>query len=274
MLELSKHGQVLADLLSLSAASDSARLATARDVAFDGAGRVPCIEALRGAGACVVPVEGYQASDLILLLFISSVVNLQVTYGRYTYTLHPHPIPHTLHLAVCGCRSIRLVPALILPYARQRQFRGLFENVVRKSVPSEHLSPRAVEVAGRTKPVEGSLPSSRPPSNPATTFDIRESRSGDEEREDLGVLHQAEDSTVRVHPFEAQVCFVRARRLQCASSDDDKYRTERGLWYSVDVKSGCDRSELKSRYYPCVSSHGHLLPTRGKTKAARSFHSH
>lgn len=60
--ELSKHPQVLADILSLSAASDEARLAAAREEPFEEAGTIPCIEALRGEAACVVPEEDYEAS--------------------------------------------------------------------------------------------------------------------------------------------------------------------------------------------------------------------
>lgn len=60
--ELSKHPQVLADVLSLSAASDEARLAAASEEPFDGPGSIPCIEALRAQAACPVPVEDYEAS--------------------------------------------------------------------------------------------------------------------------------------------------------------------------------------------------------------------
>lgn len=60
--ELSKHPQVLADVLSLSAASDEAKLAAASEEPFEGTGSIPSIEALRGEAACVVPVEDYQAS--------------------------------------------------------------------------------------------------------------------------------------------------------------------------------------------------------------------
>lgn len=62
--ELSKHPQVLADVLSLSAASDGARLAAASEAPFPGVGKVPCIELLRGETACAAPPESYQASEL------------------------------------------------------------------------------------------------------------------------------------------------------------------------------------------------------------------
>lgn len=58
--ELSKHPQVLSDVLSLSAASDRARVAAANEEPFDGPGAVPCIEALRSETACAVPEEDYQ----------------------------------------------------------------------------------------------------------------------------------------------------------------------------------------------------------------------
>lgn len=60
--ELSKHPQVLADVLSLSAASDEARLAAASEEPFDGPGSIPCIEVHRAEAACLVPVEDYEAS--------------------------------------------------------------------------------------------------------------------------------------------------------------------------------------------------------------------
>ncbi len=60
--ELSKHPQVLADVLSLSAASEEAKVAAASEEPFEGTGSIPSIEALRGEAACVVPVEDYQAS--------------------------------------------------------------------------------------------------------------------------------------------------------------------------------------------------------------------
>lgn len=58
--ELSKHPQVLADVLSLSAASDEAKTAAAREMTLDGAGGIPCIDALKGEAACPVPVDAYQ----------------------------------------------------------------------------------------------------------------------------------------------------------------------------------------------------------------------
>lgn len=66
--ELSKHPQVLADVLSLSAASEGARKAAASETPFKGAGKVPCIEELLGAAACFVPAESYQASNGLLSL--------------------------------------------------------------------------------------------------------------------------------------------------------------------------------------------------------------
>lgn len=62
MRELSKHPQVLADVLSLSAASEGARRAAASETPFKGPGKVPCIEELLDATACFVPAESYQAS--------------------------------------------------------------------------------------------------------------------------------------------------------------------------------------------------------------------
>lgn len=62
--ELSKHPQVMADVLSLSAASEGAKLAVAREIQFDGEGKIPCIEMLRDNTACPVPVEGYQARKI------------------------------------------------------------------------------------------------------------------------------------------------------------------------------------------------------------------
>lgn len=59
--ELGRHPQVLADVLSLSAASDGAKLAAAQEMPFDGSGKIPCIEMLRAEAACAVPREGYQA---------------------------------------------------------------------------------------------------------------------------------------------------------------------------------------------------------------------
>ena len=66
--ELSKHPHVLADVLSLSAASEGARRAVASEKPFKGAGKVPCIEELLGAAACFVPAESYQASVGLLPL--------------------------------------------------------------------------------------------------------------------------------------------------------------------------------------------------------------
>lgn len=60
--ELSKHPQVLADVLSLSAASDEAKMAAASEEPFEGAGSIPCIEVLRSEAACPVPVDDYEAS--------------------------------------------------------------------------------------------------------------------------------------------------------------------------------------------------------------------
>ncbi|CAM9734945.1 unnamed protein product, partial [Laminaria digitata] len=54
---------ILADVLSLSAASEGARKAAATETPFKGAGKVPCIEELLGAAACFVPAESYQASN-------------------------------------------------------------------------------------------------------------------------------------------------------------------------------------------------------------------
>lgn len=62
--ELSRHPQVLADVLSLSAASDEAKIAVASEEPFEGAGSIPSIEMLRDEAACVVPAEDYQASRL------------------------------------------------------------------------------------------------------------------------------------------------------------------------------------------------------------------
>lgn len=56
------HPQVLADVLSLSAASDDARLAAASEEPLEGAGSIPCIEALKDEVACLVPEEDYEAS--------------------------------------------------------------------------------------------------------------------------------------------------------------------------------------------------------------------
>lgn len=64
--ELSSHPQVLADVLSLSAASDAARMCAARGIPFEGPGNIPCIEALRDEAACVVPDDSYQASLTLL----------------------------------------------------------------------------------------------------------------------------------------------------------------------------------------------------------------
>ncbi|CAN0414934.1 unnamed protein product, partial [Ectocarpus sp. 8 AP-2014] len=54
-------GEVLADVLSLSAASEGAKHAAASEESFEGDGAIPCIEALRDEAACVVPAEDYQA---------------------------------------------------------------------------------------------------------------------------------------------------------------------------------------------------------------------
>lgn len=62
--ELSKHPQVLADVLSLSAASEEAKLAAASEEPFEGAGSIPCIEVLRSEAACPVPVDDYEVSVL------------------------------------------------------------------------------------------------------------------------------------------------------------------------------------------------------------------
>ena len=58
--ELSQHPSVLADVLSLAAASDGAKQAAAREVSYHGAGKAPCIETLSKESPCPVPVEGYQ----------------------------------------------------------------------------------------------------------------------------------------------------------------------------------------------------------------------
>lgn len=63
--ELSSHPQVLADVLSLSAASEGAKHAAASEESFEGDGAIPCIEALRDEAACVVPAEDYQARSSI-----------------------------------------------------------------------------------------------------------------------------------------------------------------------------------------------------------------
>ncbi|CAM9161207.1 unnamed protein product [Ectocarpus sp. 12 AP-2014] len=64
--ELSSHPQVLADVLSLSAASEGAKHAAASEESFEGDGAIPCIEALRDEAACVVPAEDYQGDFLAL----------------------------------------------------------------------------------------------------------------------------------------------------------------------------------------------------------------
>ncbi|CAM9098845.1 unnamed protein product [Ascophyllum nodosum] len=64
--ELSQHPSVLADVLSLAAASDGAKQAAAREVSYHGAGKAPCIETLSKESPCPVPVEGYQEDFLRL----------------------------------------------------------------------------------------------------------------------------------------------------------------------------------------------------------------
>ena len=66
--ELSRHPQVLADVLSLSAASEGARRAVASERPFKGAGKVPCIEELLAATACYVPAESYRVTLGLLTL--------------------------------------------------------------------------------------------------------------------------------------------------------------------------------------------------------------
>lgn len=62
--ELSKHPHVLADVLSLAAASEEARLAAASEESFAGVGSIPCIEVLRSETACPVPPDDYEVSVL------------------------------------------------------------------------------------------------------------------------------------------------------------------------------------------------------------------
>lgn len=62
--ELAPHPAVLADVLSLSAASDAAKMYAFRGVASDEANKIPCIEALRNDDACAVPDDSYQVRKI------------------------------------------------------------------------------------------------------------------------------------------------------------------------------------------------------------------
>eukprot|EP00904_Undaria_pinnatifida_P009351 jgi/Undpi1/5546/HiC_scaffold_2.g00823.m1 len=79
LTHLGEHPQVLANVLSLSAASEAAKKAAASQLPFKGDGKVPCIEELLGAAACVVPSESYQEDFLELF---EAVVSASVTNNR------------------------------------------------------------------------------------------------------------------------------------------------------------------------------------------------